>query len=539
MAIAAADVLSDGLAWQWTRLRISPKTWRDVLRPGGVDLILLEIHDGAVPGWRTAELDGVRAWAGEQGVPVVAWVTGDTPDPDSAASWIDGMRAVFLDHDAPVAKWRARWPETAIDVLFPAAQPRIHNPAKAGAAIRREQAAAVLYHASSPADAELAEFDDTRLDVWPADAASEAALNASPLSRSAFRNRRLPTPQPVLAQYRVLAELGASSSRASWALVQAGAGMTPVVVEESAIGRVPVDLRELVVVAEDATALRLDVAARVWQDELRDREGLRLARAVYRGHTFADRADEIARAAGLGVRRRRSSVSAVVPTNRPHELDNVFANIARQAHAADGGVELVLVLHGLDVKVPEIEARAKDAGVGTIQVVEADSSLPLGACMNLGIDASGGDYIAKMDDDNFYGRHYLTDLVAAFGYTDAGIVGKWAHYVWLRSTGAVVLRSPKAEHRFERLVQGGSIVLDRDVARTLRFGDHLPRGVDTDILNRAMEAGVQTYSADRFNYISVRGADRHAHTWTIADTALMNRAGRLLFYGDPRDHVEV
>src|SRR5690606_39605886 len=111
-----------------------------------------------------------------------------------------------------------------------------------------------------------------------------------------------------------------------------------------------------------------------------------------------------------------------------------------------------------------------------ISVVEADGSLPLGACMNLGLEAADGDFVAKMDDDNFYGTHYLDDLLDAFDYTDAGIVGKWAHYVWLRSSGAVVLRCPRSEHRYERLVQGGSMLLKADVARALRFDDSLPRG---------------------------------------------------------------
>jgi hypothetical protein len=228
-------------------------------------------------------------------------------------------------------------------------------------------------------------------------------------------------------------------------------------------------------------------------------------------------------------------VSAVVPTNRTHELDNVFENIGRQHHPE---VELVLVLHGLQLNTADLRSRAKELGVADLTIVEADAALTLGACMNLGIDAAAGAYVAKMDDDNFYGRHYLTDLVHAFDYTDAGIVGKWAHYVWLRSTGAVVLRYVAAEHTYERRVQGGSMVIEGDLARRLRFAD-LPRAVDTDLLDRAMAAGVRIYSADRFNFVSVRGTDRTAHTWKVADSTFMTGTGRLVFYGDPRTHVEV
>lgn len=539
-AVAAGERVRSGLGWEWTQVVLEPQTWRGRLAEADpVDLVLVEVTDSGIPGWGTEGVAPVLDWAAEHDVPVLAWVTGGARDPEVAAPWIAAVRGVFVDAEQAVDAWRARWPEAAVAALPPAAQPRLHNPRTGGAAQRRQTAAAALYHGPSPADAALAEFDQSKLDTWAADGEAAAVLARSPLRKSSLGARRLDPASPALSRYRVVAELGASADLPSWTAVEAGSAQTPVVLEAAALGRVPEDLRSVVTAAEDADAVRLDVAARVWQAELRDREGLRLSRAVHSGHTFGRRVETLAAAAGKPVSRPGRTVSAVVPTNRTHELDNVFANISRQAHAADGGVELVLVLHGLDVRVADVEARAKDAGVDAITVVEADRSLPLGACMNLGVDASSGQFIAKMDDDNFYGRHYLTDLVAAFDYTDAGIVGKWAHYVWLRSTGAVVLRAAYAEHRYERLVQGGSIVLRGDVARELRFGDHLPRAVDTDILNRAQEAGIKTYSGDRFNYVSVRGADRHAHTWTIADTALMNRAGQLVFYGDPREHVDI
>ena len=177
-------------------------------------------------------------------------------------------------------------------------------------------------------------------------------------------------------------------------------------------------------------------------------------------------------------------------------------------------------------------------GVDNLVIVEAPESLTLGACMNLGVDASSGRYVAKMDDDNFYGAHYLADLVDAFSYTDAGIIGKWCHYVWLRSSNAVVLRYPESEHRPERRIQGGSMVFDGEVVRRLRFSD-IPRAVDSDILDRSIAEGVGVYSADRFNFVSIRSTDRHAHTWTVADATFMTKTGRLQFFGDPRPHVSV
>jgi hypothetical protein len=82
------------------------------------------------------------------------------------------------------------------------------------------------------------------------------------------------------------------------------------------------------------------------------------------------------------------------------------------------------------------------------------------------------------------------------------------------------------------------MLFDGDVARSLRFSD-IPRAVDSDILDRATAEGVTIYSADRFNFVSIRGRDRHTHTWTVADSTFMTKTGRLQFFGDPRPHVSV
>src|SRR3546814_3222400 len=86
--------------------------------------------------------------------------------------------------------------------------------------------------------------------------------------------------------------------------------------------------------------------------------------------------------------------------------------------------------------------------------------------MNLGLDVAEGAFVAKMDDDNYYGSHFLTDLLDSVESSGAGIVGKWAHYVWLQSNGAVVLRYPEAENTYVRRIQGGSMLFVGDLVRS-------------------------------------------------------------------------
>lgn len=530
VAVAASALLRDLLGPEWVQRDLDRRTWQESL--SGAGLLLLEGVDGSVPGWGEGPaLTELLAAAKGAGIPSALWVTDDTlPGP-----WADDVDVVGTSSQIALAAFAAAGREA--HHWAPAAQPRAVGPAREDATTGRRSAALVLVDSLSRLG------DDASLRVV------EDALAPMPKKHTRLVRRpgksSLVTLPPTLGERpggsdapgdaRVLLDLSATSPAAAWTTVAAAAAQTPVVgTLESA--DLPSEIDALVPRVEDGTSLRSELVARVNQEELVAREGLRLQRAVLADHTGAHRARTVAAAAGLDVPHiAPPTISAVVPTNRTHELDNVFANLGRQDHPA---VELVLVLHGLETDDPDLRRRAAEAGVQELTIVHADASLTLGACMNLGVDASEGRYIAKMDDDNIYGPRYLSDLLAAFAYTDAGIVGKWAHYVWLRSSGAVVLRYPDSEHRYERRIQGGSMLFAGDVARDVRFSD-IPRAVDSDILDRSMEQGVRVYSGDRYNYVSVRGDDRHSHTWTVTDSTFLTATGRLLFYGDPTTHVSL
>lgn len=551
VATAVGARLAASLAWE---AEIHPVT-----DEGSADgwehdpaLVLIEVDNGVVPGWtseRVGRLAELAAEARARSVPVHVWVTGSevagelAPDVQRLLASAD---RVWLADPACVAEWRSRLPGASVDVLLPAVQPRLHRPGPAGQL--RPAVACVLLDPPAPAGAAPDAIDPllaaplprsvaSILDVWPQldDGGRERAVPDSLTGRVAERVD-VATATAVLSAYRTMLDAGRGTAASTWSVLEAAASQTAVVTDRTRAETLPPDLRDLVSVAEAPADLPGVLVANVHQPELRDRDGLRLQRAVLRGHTIGHRLDDMLRASGPTPRPRpEATVSAVVPTNREHELDNILSNLGRQAHDQ---VQLVLVLHNLDVDEASLRAQAKDAGIDDLVVRNADASLTLGACMNLGVDASDGRYIAKMDDDNYYGAHYLGDLLATFDYSDAQIAGKWAHYVWLRSTGAVVLRHATSEHTYERRIQGGSMLFDGDLVRSLRFSD-IPRAVDSDILDRAMAAGAKVYSADRFNFVSIRGTDREAHTWTVADYTFMTPSGQLAFYGDPREHVDV
>ncbi|AXG14627.1 glycosyltransferase family 2 protein [Intrasporangium calvum] len=541
VGIAASDRLSGLMADEWGQVDLVP----GADRPTGLDLVVLELRGSDVVGWEgfRAQLAALVQGCLDTQVPVAVWLTAG---PCSPPEWVGDAMVVAASTPA-LCDELASVTGRPVELLPAAAQPRRHRPdgpthARHGATVIIEE------QESTAAAAALSELVGPAIKPLPAEDVLVIGLGAPGESLGAVettmkrnvQQRDWRVVERELGTRRVAVDLSGLSPDAAWTSVAAAASGTPLVSADGPTAGLPDDIAALVPRIDDSKQLRSEIVARLEQTELVAREGLQLRRAALSAHTAAHRARALVTHAGLTsdsglLAPAARPISAIVPTNRLHELDNVFANVGRQAHP---DLELVLVLHGLAADRAEITARAAAAGVEDLVILEADRSLTLGACMNLGVEAASGRYVAKMDDDNYYGAHFLSDLVDAFTYTDAGIVGKWCHYVWLRSSNAVVLRYPDSEHRPERRIQGGSMLFDGDVVRGLRFSD-IPRAVDSDILDRAMAEGVTIYSADRFNYVSIRGTDRNDHTWTVADSTFMTKTGRLQFFGDPRAHVSV
>lgn len=537
VAVAARPRLARLLAPEWQQMSLRPGTAVEDL---GCDFVLLEVRGGRVSGWEHTHpelVDSIHRWM-LSGVPVVVWVTSG---PLTDAAWIKDVTSVAAVTNALADELRPL--HHTVMVLPAAAQPRRHRPS--GPYGRRHGAVVivdglqdlasndVLAAVVSPALKPLSSDD---LLIQRVKGKSSSVTLPTSLGDRVGRSIGHEDVAASASRSRVGLDLSACGPDAAWTSMALASSANTLVGTPGLSGNLPDDVAQLIVQVEEPQDLRSEMVARVVQEELFAREGHRLHRAVLNAHTLGHRARSFVHAAGVDLASTPAeSVSAIVPTNRQHEISNILENVGRQSFA---NRELVLVLHGLEMVESDLRARASDAGIDNLAVVNADPGLTLGACMNLGVDAASGRYIAKMDDDNFYGEHYLADLVNAFSYSSAGIVGKWCHYVWLRSSGAVVLRYPDSEHRSERRIQGGSMLFDGDVARALRFSD-IPRAVDSDILDRARLEGVGIYSADRFNFVSIRGADRHSHTWTVGDSTFMTKTGRLMFYGDPRQHASV
>jgi len=259
-------------------------------------------------------------------------------------------------------------------------------------------------------------------------------------------------------------------------------------------------------------------------------------RRIWAEHTFSHRAQSIAAAArpALAAPAPRAQVSVLVSSFRPQQLDHVIAGVAAQQGV---DVQLVYLAHGFEVDDAAFRRKCLEAGILDVVVLQEPGQTLLGECLNAAVARADGRFSTKWDDDDIYSPMYLGDQVNAMMYSEAEVVGKRAHYMHLAGAGATILRNPQLEHRFVEAVSGPTIFAATDTFRRIPFHP-VQRGEDSRFLGDVIESGGRVYSADRFNYCQMRGADVASHTWPITTEELL-ASSKIQFFGSPEDHILV
>jgi spore maturation protein CgeB len=553
-AFTAAVILDEfsamALRYEWRQVTFGPDDWQDVLdreRPG---LLFVESAwfgndkrwGGHVSGPEgpSQTLSDLVGWCRDQGIPSVFWNKEDPPNFDRFIETAKLFDHVFTTCGEMIPRYREILGHDRVGVLSFAAQPRIHNPINVPGGRRHEVAfAGTYFNHKHPRRAEqmstvLEPARGFGLHIFSRMSERDSKFRF-PDQYDRYVVGTLPYEQMLAAYkaYKVFLNVNSvvdSPTMCARRIFELSACRTPVLSGYSRA--IEQFFPRTVSTATTPKQTQTLLAGLLANPELRERQAHLAMREVFAKHTFSHRVDAVLDAIGKQLPRPEPYVSVIMATNRPGQLTHAIEQVARQRWRR---LQFVLVLHGSDLQADVVRDKIVAAGLSEVVVLTAPRTTSLGECLNLAIDAADGDLIAKMDDDDLYGEHYLSDLVPAFSYTDADIVGKRACYVQLRAINATLLSKPELEHSYCNLVRGGTILASGDALRGLRF-DHMPRGSDTKLMRRAKDEGIRIYSADRFNYVYVRSANPNEHTFQVNDAELLKQA-RVEFYGPPEQHV--
>lgn len=238
---------------------------------------------------------------------------------------------------------------------------------------------------------------------------------------------------------------------------------------------------------------------------------------------------------GQQVDLRPKLATVVMSTKRWAYLDRIVQNLSHQTYPR---IELIFALRDSwpPEKITELQNRLSGLpNIERLKVLTFPETASLGVKLNAAIAQAQGEFIAKMDDDDWYFPNYLQDMILTFDFSEADLAGKWTFPVWLEGEDKLILRNPNHEHKLSTpYVAGPTFVARKAWLDKLPFDDR-SQGEDTDLIRRTVAAGGKIYSADHFNFIQFRAADTGHHTWQ-ADAELFLRTGRLV--GGQRDFAD-
>jgi len=256
----------------------------------------------------------------------------------------------------------------------------------------------------------------------------------------------------------------------------------------------------------------------------------RVWRHLMRGHTVAHRLQKMVDDLDiptdfLGPLPR---IACLLVTMRPERLAGCLERFREDAYPAK---ELVVVVNddGVDLNGLRRLVREEDH----IRIYAAGKSQSLGACLNFAASQADAGFWTKMDDDDFYGRMYLSDVMLYQKLGDFKVFGKPPMFNYLESTDELMWDPVWARHQNlvhdagrsrSALVAGGTIGGRLDVFDNLGFSVKRRGGSDSDFIRRCYEAGLDVLSMDGFNFVRYRSAKEKFHTWNISDRDIRERS---------------
>jgi hypothetical protein len=225
------------------------------------------------------------------------------------------------------------------------------------------------------------------------------------------------------------------------------------------------------------------------------------------------------------------TVSVVLSSMRPECLEACLDYLSDQTYPA---LEVLVGLHGYDVP-PATRAHWRDRLPIPLRVRTFPAELPFGAVLGQLSRNADGELLTKVDDDDHYGRHHVTDLVLAWHTSGADLVAKGARFVHLPERGETIDRAWAAPEVFDVTPAGGTVLLSRAALQQVGGWSHSPRHVDADLLQRLASAGGLVYRTHAMEYVYVRRSSGHTFA---TDTGRLLAHGERIYPGLPRAIIE-
>ena len=207
-------------------------------------------------------------------------------------------------------------------------------------------------------------------------------------------------------------------------------------------------------------------------------------------------------------------VSLICSTNRIDNITIILENYSRQMYK---NTELLICIN-LDIN-DSIQNRLNSLKVNNkIKIIVLDDKYTLGHCLNKLVEMSEGEIIQKMDDDDLYGKDFITNNVMMYDIYKPDVLGKTGYFTYFKETKQLYIRTHLLINQIiSNFTCGATTSFIK--ASGLLFGDK-NRGEDTELLKTANNRKLKIVNSQVFDYCYIRGSSEN-HTWNIPNDDLI------------------
>ena len=436
IACILEDRLHSGLRFESELLLLTPANWKQLLRYAKPDFLLIESTRTSSTGhWRMSQYPTSPGWndllelinsAKAQSIPTVFWNTKGVEYHDHYKHIAQHFDAVFCADPRESDRLRAKGLNA--EILLPCVQPTLYNPFRL-----YEQYDAfklgILYDGWADLDRMTDELKLLKK-VIP------YGLSIIESRYHIFRSRmdHLPdykewilgciSPQSRITAlkyaqaYITFSHSLSTRTTQQWMVLEAAASRLPVIHSGGFKTR---DLRNNFVLSRSEENELLLELVRFQEDEwYRKRRAHLCWRKAIEEHTFSHRLRDICSSISIDhTWKEFPKASIITPTYRKDMIDRCLKNFGRQTYPEK---ELLIVYNGDDFDT--YQSLYRDKFREDVKLLNVPSELFAGGCLNQGILQSEGEYCFRMDDDDYYGPNYISDMIMQARSIRADLFGK-------------------------------------------------------------------------------------------------------------------
>ena len=247
----------------------------------------------------------------------------------------------------------------------------------------------------------------------------------------------------------------------------------------------------------------------------REKVSVLLRRTALRNHSYPERLKQIRKASGL-TEFKEASVSVVIATKRPEMVSRIFEIVKKQDYK---NLELVLALHGEGFESDYKSLTDEEKPVTILKFPEEET---FGNVLSQASSIAQGEWVTKMDDDDWYGQEHVSDLILASSYSNADLVGKSSEFVYLANQNQTIRRDLGNSEVESPTLGGGTLLVRSSLLKETHGWRSLSKGVDVALIEDAMLAGGRVWRTHPFGYLLRRTEGEH--TWEVDDRYFLRHA---------------